>query len=259
MPLQCEFVGGVETEHVNHRKTDPGDPEVLAVDLKMTGQLDWEVLAKILCCSVSEINNLWHDELRDEDQTPRFPMQKKIELSNIYRDHQLNLGDHKFVGVEIKKLSYEFKKHRRFLLTFSATIQRPTDEEVVFFSHILKDKVACSIGCDPDMFEELQDYENKMLLKMMMESRKRQKREHQDDMFSEDTPHEGEEEDPLYQQAVDYVRESNRPAMSSVQRFLKIGYNRAARLLEQMEKDGVVTAMNEAGQREVIQEAAELE
>ena len=78
-------------------------------------------------------------------------------------------------------------------------------------------------------------------------------------MFSEDTPHEGEEEDPLYQQAVDYVRESNRPAMSSVQRFLKIGYNRAARLLEQMEKDGVVTAMNEAGQREVIQEAAELE
>ena len=39
MPLQCEFTGGVEIIHVNLRKPDQNDPEVLAADVKMIGQL----------------------------------------------------------------------------------------------------------------------------------------------------------------------------------------------------------------------------
>ena len=193
MPLQCEFVGGVETEHVNQRKPDANDPEVLAVDLKISGQLEWEALANLLCCSITEINNLWHPEHSDENQNPRFPMQKKIELSNEYRDHQIILGERRFLGVTIKKLSYELKKHRRILLTFSVTIDRPTDEETVFFAHILKDTTSCQIGCDPDMFEELRAWENKALLALMNESKQRKKKEQQEDMFTgEDETSEGQ-------------------------------------------------------------------
>ena len=60
------------------------------------------------------------------------------------------------------------------------------------------------------------------------------------------------EADPLYDQAVEIVLKNRRASISLVQRHLRIGYNRAARLVEQMEKAGVVTPMQSNGNREVI-------
>ncbi|MCM2289099.1 MAG: DNA translocase FtsK 4TM domain-containing protein [Sulfuritalea sp.] len=60
------------------------------------------------------------------------------------------------------------------------------------------------------------------------------------------------ESDPMYDQAVEVVMKTRRPSISLVQRHLRIGYNRAARLIEAMEKAGLVTPMNGAGGREVI-------
>lgn len=60
------------------------------------------------------------------------------------------------------------------------------------------------------------------------------------------------ETDALYDEAVQFVLESRRASISAVQRKLKIGYNRAARMIEAMEMAGVVTAMNTNGSREVI-------
>jgi len=60
------------------------------------------------------------------------------------------------------------------------------------------------------------------------------------------------ESDPLYDQAVAIVLKNRRASISSVQRHLRIGYNRAARLLEQMEMAGVVSAMQPNGNREIL-------
>ena len=60
------------------------------------------------------------------------------------------------------------------------------------------------------------------------------------------------EADPLYDQAVDIVLKSRRASISLVQRHLRIGYNRAARLIEQMERVGLVSSMQSSGNREVI-------
>jgi S-DNA-T family DNA segregation ATPase FtsK/SpoIIIE len=60
------------------------------------------------------------------------------------------------------------------------------------------------------------------------------------------------EADPLYDQAVDIVLKSRRASISLVQRHLRIGYNRAARLIEQMERAGLVSSMQANGNREVI-------
>ncbi|MGA7749478.1 MAG: DNA translocase FtsK 4TM domain-containing protein [Gallionella sp.] len=60
------------------------------------------------------------------------------------------------------------------------------------------------------------------------------------------------EADPLYDQAVDIVLKNRRASISLVQRHLRIGYNRAARLVEQMEAAGIVSAMQSNGNREVI-------
>lgn len=61
----------------------------------------------------------------------------------------------------------------------------------------------------------------------------------------------GDAIDPLYTEAVMLVRKHRRPSISLIQRHLRIGYNRAARLLESMELAGAVTAMQSNGSREL--------
>jgi S-DNA-T family DNA segregation ATPase FtsK/SpoIIIE len=56
----------------------------------------------------------------------------------------------------------------------------------------------------------------------------------------------------MYDQAVQVVLKTRRPSISLVQRHLRIGYNRAARMIEAMERAGLVSPMNGAGGREVL-------
>ena len=63
---------------------------------------------------------------------------------------------------------------------------------------------------------------------------------------------EGGEKDPMYDQAVEVVLKDRKASISYVQRKLRIGYNRSARLLEDMEKAGLVSSLTTSGQREVL-------
>ena len=62
----------------------------------------------------------------------------------------------------------------------------------------------------------------------------------------------GGEKDPMYDQAVEVVLKHRKASISLVQRHLKIGYNRSARMLEEMEKAGLISAMSGSGQREIL-------
>ena len=62
----------------------------------------------------------------------------------------------------------------------------------------------------------------------------------------------GGEKDALYDQAVEVVLKNRKASISLVQRHLKIGYNRAARLVEDMENAGLVSSMSSSGQREIL-------
>ena len=65
-----------------------------------------------------------------------------------------------------------------------------------------------------------------------------------------------EEIDEFYDEAVAFVTQTRRASISSVQRKFRIGYNRAARLIEAMEQAGIVSEMNTNGSREVLASAA---
>lgn len=75
--------------------------------------------------------------------------------------------------------------------------------------------------------------------------------EAQDNSDAGDTQGSGEQ-DPLYDEAVRIVTESRRASISLVQRRLRIGYNRAARMMEEMELAGIVSSMDNNGTREVL-------
>ena len=68
-----------------------------------------------------------------------------------------------------------------------------------------------------------------------------------------------EEKDEFYDQAVAFVIDSRRASISAVQRKFRIGYNRAARLIESMENAGIVSEMNSNGNREVLSQKVELD
>jgi len=69
---------------------------------------------------------------------------------------------------------------------------------------------------------------------------------------SQDTGTVSGELDPLYDEAVQIVTSTRRASISSLQRRMRIGYNRAARIIEDMEASGIVSSMNSAGNREVL-------
>ena len=72
------------------------------------------------------------------------------------------------------------------------------------------------------------------------------------DALGDGTSNGGGEKDPMYDQAVEVVLKNRKASISLVQRHLKIGYNRAARLVEDMEKAGLVSSMSSSGQREIL-------
>ncbi|MDO4226815.1 DNA translocase FtsK [Neisseria sp.] len=80
-----------------------------------------------------------------------------------------------------------------------------------------------------------------------------------DDLFSNANGQRSgdEEQDPMYDDAVACVIKTRKATISSVQRYLRIGYNRAARLIDQMEADGIVSAPEANGNRTVLAQGSE--
>lgn len=70
--------------------------------------------------------------------------------------------------------------------------------------------------------------------------------------FRDEAANDDPENDPLYDQAVEFVTKTRKASISSVQRQLRVGYNRAARMIETMEMTGVITPAEDNGRREVL-------
>ena len=151
MPLSCDFIGFVNVTHTNFRKPAQEDPDHLAVDIKINGELEGDVLAKLKGCQPVDVANNWFPKHQDEEQSPRFSNEVKTALSNEYKEHYLILYDYQFRAL-IKKMEYQVTKQKRIELTFSATIDPISEAEAMTLLRMLSGWSKCRIDHDPDLF-----------------------------------------------------------------------------------------------------------
>lgn len=216
---QFTFQGRAEIKHINTRKEGPDEEKVLALDIKLTAKID----ARLLDYFDSELAGFLFlpDGAGAVRNTAMEPIKFKHEIENC----DLDIAGLSFHGVKVSKFSIEPVDGRQAWLTWQNSFQ-PASNEVAIISEYLMDEVEVIVASQPDLFE----HDNRPQLAAVPEA----------------------DDDELYQQAVELVRQTRRASISHIQRGLRIGYNRAARMVERMEEDQYVSPMTSDGNRVVL-------
>lgn len=178
-----------------------------------------------------------------------------------YVHHTLEADDmrrHIAAGKQCTKLAMTWSDRISFVLTEALTFKRISALDIIKTDELAANDIDESFDAD---FVLMTGELNRMLTDII--TALGGERTEQTDLVQElaKQPDPATDNSPfsdelMYRVAVDLVREQRRASISLVQRHLRIGYNRAARLLEQMEAESVVSAMNSNGTREVLAVAA---
>ena len=217
------YNGLVTISHINARKEGPDDDKVLAVDLKLSMVAEATIL------------DLFDDQLAGffftDINAVRNTMIGPIPFTSELEDYRLEAVGGTFFGVKVKK--FTVKPMDGFMAEVSFQISfKPSGDEVARMAEFLQEEM--QIRLEPANDELDLDPPKQTI----------------DDITY------GSGADPMYQEAVDVVLKNRRASISLVQRHLRIGYNRSARLIETMERAGVVSAMDSTGNREILENAA---
>lgn len=203
--------------------------------------------------------------LMDGDSPAQFSIDREGEFKSAdemkstvrYQRHALDTDEirqHLSAGKRPTKLALTFGDRVSFVLTDSLAIKRLAFLDVVFEGqeHVEKDErfdADVAIACGelakliPALFDALGgEFVPVVLAAAAGEPEPAGPPPH----MPSDGP------DPVYDQAVGIVTTHSKASISLIQRHLRIGYNRAARLLERMEHEGLVSAMSSAGHREIL-------
>lgn len=214
--------------HINARKEGPDDDKVLAVDVKLQTLLDFDIL-DFFEPSLATFLYLQGGAVRNVLMGP-------ITFTHELEHYRLDIAGGSHFGTKVKKFSIEPRDSYKVLLTFLVSF-KPSGDEVAQIAEYLQDDLLVIL--EPEN-EEL-DLDTERSAEPALPIR--------DDLQMDITY--GTDCDPIYPDAIRSVVDSRRASISHLQRHLQIGYNRAARLLESMEKDGYVTPMNSSGSRDV--------
>lgn len=216
--------GNASIKHLNVRKEGPEDDQELAVDVK----LEFSGVDRRLCAYFDDALEafLWRGET--DALIARNAFLAPVVYLHTIGSATASIDGRTFMGCDVKKFSLTPKDGGVMTMVCSVTLY-PNSLDVAELAKHVQDDVAVVLEGPPDLFSD----------------------QPQSAAPSAARP---EGDDPMYDDAVATVRKNNKASISLVQRTLRIGYNRAARLLEDMEKAGVVSAMRSTdGGRDVLQ------
>jgi len=229
-------VSGTATiKHLNVRKEGPEDEKILAVDVK----LEIKNVDRRLCAYFDDALEafLWRGDTNA--LIARNMYLGPVHYGNEVSGASVQIGTQSFVGCDVKKFALEPRDGGVMIMTCSVALY-PSSAEVADLAKLVQDEDHVSIEGPPDLFADSPAPAGEGANVVMTF----------DGAAGE--PPAGDE---LYAQAVETVRKHRKASISLVQRHLTIGYNRAADLLEQMEKAGIVSAMDSKGARKLLEAA----
>jgi len=239
--------GVADIKHLNVRKEGPDDEKILAVDVK----LQFSKVDRRLCGYFDEAlqDFLWRGDtnaliVRNAALAP-------VQYVNTVKG-SVSIGLHKFSGCEISKFSITPADGGVITLGCSAAIY-PSASDMPDLSKAVQDSEHVEIEAYPDLFDSQDVKSTKDAMRQFDNSM----REHGVTSTVSDSDGEvlaefGTGPDPLYDKAVETVLKERKASISLVQRELSIGYNRAAKLLEEMEKGGIVGPLDLNGKRKIL-------
>lgn len=208
-----------ELVHINTRKEGNEDNKEIALDLKFKARIS------------ADVANFFGEGLMEfmflADGAPRFKRMEQIGFEHELVSYCLVLNERTYYGVTVNKFKLTPVNGSLIDLTFSISF-KPTSQAVATLAEFLDEMIA--IELTPQNTE------------LNFEGDAISPQEKLIDGLSELAPGSGDF-DPLYNEAILIVQKSQRASISNVQRELRIGYNRAARLIESMEVAGVVSSI----------------
>lgn len=240
------FKGTASIKHLNTRKEGPDEEQKLCVDLKLNAMVDGAAVFHFL-----------DDQLPHALWLPGTGAKRNLQLGPITFGHEhegyrLICCGSTHHGVKVKKFNLEIMDGRRVSLTFSVSFE-PSGTEVAALAEYLADDI--DIQLEPGNEElDFAGTDDGIWAYSVSRAPEAVKQQADDAAGPADSDLLAgmEGDDPLYEQAVEVVKAHNRASISLVQRHLRIGYNRAARLLEAMESAGLVSPMSNDGARTVL-------
>lgn len=224
------YTGPAEILHINARKEGKEDDKELAADIKMMAD---KVPAEILKTLGDGLEQLlfFDDNMKAVRNTMMEPIGFRYEIEG----YRLAMLGRMHYGCKVKKITVTPQDGGTVCLSFSVSF-KPSGNEFAQIAEYLAESVSIEVGPASEELDLGEGGKDKVA--------------ELNDRLSEIVP------DASYAAAKEIVVKSGRASISLVQRELRIGYNHAARLLEAMEKAGVVSAMDAGGVRRVLQKEA---
>lgn len=239
-------VSGMATiKHLNVRKEGPDDEKILAVDAK----LEFKNVDRRLCGYFDEALEAFLWRGNTDALIARNAFLSPVCYGNEISSASVQIGGESYVGCDAKKFAMEARDGGVMNLTCSVSLY-PSSSDVSALARLVQEEASVTIEGPPDLFAAVAESSAVGHMRQLDATLKK------DGISATISTGDGQVlatlgKDELYDKAVALVRENNKASISLVQRHLKIGYNRAARLLEAMQDGGVVSPMDATGVRHV--------
>lgn len=224
-------------KHLNVRKEGLDDEKILAVDVK----LEFKKIDRRLCGYFDDALEAFLWRGNTDALIARNAFLCPVMYLNTISNATVTIGEQSYSGCDVKKFGIQPEDGGVITLICSVSLN-PNAADVSNLAKLVQDETRVEIEGPPDLFSapDLSVDSAGNVIATMAEAASEVQ------LLLDDEP------DSMYDEAVEVVLKNGNASTSLVQRHLKIGYNRAARLIERMEVEGKVSPMANNGQRTLV-------